>query len=87
MMISVAKNGTGRTGLISGAQVGAKTGTAEKGNGLKPNNWFVSFVNKGDKHLAIAVIVEDGGNQGFNGTGSGVAGPIAKAGMQAYLNN
>jgi peptidoglycan glycosyltransferase len=87
MMISVADNGTGRIIKTNGVQIGAKTGTAETEKGGNPNTWFVSFANKGDKHLVIAVIVEGGGYAGASGTGAAVAGPVAKATMNAYLNN
>jgi peptidoglycan glycosyltransferase len=86
MMRSVVTSGTGSIVNLSGIYTGAKTGTAEKGDGLKPNNWFVSFAEKGDKHLVVAVLVEDGGYMGASGTGSGVAGPIAKSVINAYIN-
>jgi peptidoglycan glycosyltransferase len=88
MMISVVKNGTGRgVYLGSNSEIGAKTGTAEKGKNELANNWFVSFVNKANKHLVVATIVENGGNLGKNGTGAAVAGPIAKAIMESYISN
>src|SRR4029078_13209697 len=67
---------------ISGVQTAGKTGTAERGPGLKPHSWFIGFAPAQAGALptiAIAVIVEGGG------TGSGHAAPIGGAIMAEWL--
>ena len=67
---------------IAGVQTAGKTGTAERGPGLKPHSWFIGFAPAQEGALptiAIAVIVEGGG------TGSGHAAPIGGAIMAEWL--
>lgn len=67
---------------ISGMQTAGKTGTAERGPGLRPHSWFVGFAPAQAGALpsiAIAVIVEGGG------TGTGHAAPIGGAVMAEWL--
>ncbi|MDQ6714829.1 MAG: penicillin-binding transpeptidase domain-containing protein [Actinomycetota bacterium] len=86
MLTSVVDNGTGTPARINGVQVAGKTGTAEQGNGKPPHAWFTSFAPAGDPKVAVAVVVEDGGNAGSEAAGGRNAGPIAKAVMEAVLN-
>jgi penicillin-binding protein A len=87
MMVNVVQNGTGRKARIDGVTVGGKTGTAEVGDGANPHTWFVGFAGSGDKQIAIAVFVKNGGQSGTEGTGTGgdISAPIAHQVMQAYL--
>ncbi|MEO8251026.1 MAG: penicillin-binding protein 2 [Chloroflexota bacterium] len=67
---------------VSGIETAGKTGTAERGPGLKPHSWFIGFAPAQDgatPSIAIAVIVEGGG------TGSGHAAPIGGAVMAEWL--
>ena len=67
---------------IAGVQTAGKTGTAERGPGLKPHSWFIGFAPAQAGALptiAIAVIVEGGGS------GSGHAAPIGGAIMAEWL--
>lgn len=67
---------------ISGIETAGKTGTAERGPGLRPHSWFVGFAPAQAGALpsiAIAVIVEGGG------TGTGHAAPIGGAIMAEWL--
>jgi penicillin-binding protein A len=67
---------------ISGVMTAGKTGTAERGPGLKPHSWFIGFAPAQAGALptiAIAVIVEGGG------TGSGHAAPMGGAIMAEWL--
>jgi penicillin-binding protein A len=67
---------------VSGVLTAGKTGTAERGPGLKPHSWFIGFAPAQGGALpaiAIAVIVEGGG------TGSGHAAPIGGAVMAQWL--
>jgi peptidoglycan glycosyltransferase len=76
--------GSGAVALfgVSGVQTAGKTGTAERGPGLKPHSWFIGFAPAqagAVPSIAIAVIVEGGG------TGSGHAAPMGGAIMAEWL--
>ena len=82
MMINVVKFGTGTNAQIPGVEVGGKTGTAQTGvEGEFPHTWFISFA----PHIAVAVIVEHGGNLGNEATGGKVSAPIARALMEYWV--
>jgi peptidoglycan glycosyltransferase len=85
MMLQVVEAGTGVAAQIPGLQVAGKTGTAQHAQGKPPHAWFIGFTSSGDKSIAVAVVVENGGDAGSEATGGHVAAPIAKAVMQAYL--
>ena len=85
MLVAVVETGTGRPAGINGVSVAGKTGTAQQGNGLPPHAWFTSFAPAQDPQIAVAAVVEDGGNAGEEAGGSRAAGPIAKAVMEAVL--
>jgi penicillin-binding protein A len=78
--------GTGSAAQIPGLDVFGKTGTAQHGTNEPPHAWFVGATSKADKSIAVAAIVEDGGELGSEATGGRVAAPIVKAVMEAYLN-
>lgn len=61
--------------MFGGLTVGAKTGTAEVGEGKEPNAWMVGYSTDKEYPLAFAVVVEEGG-YGFYS-----AGPIARIAM------
>jgi peptidoglycan glycosyltransferase len=84
MMVTVVERGTGARAQISGVSVGGKTGTAERGEGQRPHAWFVSMAPADDPKVAVAVIVEEGG-QAREISGGRLAAPIAKAVMEAVL--
>jgi peptidoglycan glycosyltransferase len=86
MMVGVVDVGTGKPARISGVSVAGKTGTAQQGNGLPPHAWFTAFAPADNPKIAIAVVVEDGGNAGEEAGGGRVAGPIAKAVMEAVIS-
>ena len=79
MMIEAVENGTGSAARIDGAEVGGKTGTAQWGEGRAPHSWFVGYAQMGEREVAIAVLVEEGGY------GSRVAAPIAQDVMEAVI--
>ena len=85
MMESVVKTGTGTRARIPGVRVAGKTGTAQHQTGQPPHAWFVGFAPADDPQVAVAVLIEDGGNLGSDATGGRLAAPLAKAVMQAVL--
>lgn len=88
MMVNVVDNGTGRAARIEGVKVAGKTGTAETGKDSAPHSWFVGFAPADNPTIAVAVLVENGGDRGTAGkeaTGGIVAAPIAKAVMESAL--
>jgi len=84
----IASEARTRGDKIPGVTVASKTGTAEFGANPKenpPHGWYVAFAPAEDPKVAIAVIVEGGGDRGLEATGGSLAAPIARAVMQAIL--
>ncbi|MDR1442408.1 MAG: penicillin-binding protein 2 [Bifidobacteriaceae bacterium] len=79
MMIQVAEDGTATRARVDGIQVGAKTGTAEKGEGQAPDVWTVGFGEANGRIIAVAVVVEDGGPAGVSGSGGTVVAPMVSS--------
>ena len=86
MMLGVVENGSGTSAQISGVQVAGKTGTAQTTDGAAPHAWFTGFAPADDPQVAVAVVVENGGNAGDEATGGKVAAPIARAVIEAALS-
>jgi peptidoglycan glycosyltransferase len=85
MMELVVNHGTGTRARIPGVRVAGKTGTAQHQVGQPPHAWFVGFAPADNPTVAVAVLIENGGNFGSDATGGKVAAPIAKAVMEAVL--
>ena len=82
MMEKVVNDGTGTAAQIPGVSVGGKTGTAQHGEGAAPAR-LVHLLRPGRRpQVAVAVVVEDGGNAGNEAFGGRVAAPIARDVMQ-----
>jgi peptidoglycan glycosyltransferase len=77
--VVAAPNGTGRAAAIPGVAVAAKTGTAQNATGQQSHAWFISFAPATSPKVAVAVIVEHGGQGGV------AAAPIARSVMCAVL--
>lgn len=81
MMEQVVSSGTGRKAAVPGIRIAGKTGTAEV-TGEAPHAWFIGFgpvaPDEGERSIALAVIVESGGDFGESATGGSVAAPIAQ---------
>ena len=71
--------GSGRAlGQVKGS-AGGKTGTAQTGIGNNTHAWFTAFAPYDNPHIAITVLVENGGE------GSSVAVPIVRDVLEWYL--
>ena len=89
MMIAVVERGT--AGVLQGitdadgrpVPVGAKTGTAQTGDDRLPVAWMVAMAPATNPRIAVAVVVEDGGQAEVSG--NALAGPIARAVIEAIL--
>jgi len=81
MMVNVVQKGTGTKAQVPGVVVGGKTGTAQTDPTKNPYAWFVSFAR--DPDIAIAVFIEDANVARTDIAGGALAGPIAKALIEA----
>jgi len=86
MMLTVVRSGTGTPAQIPGVEVAGKTGTAQHVKGGAPHAWFTAFAPAGNPKIAVAVVVEDGGNAGSEAFGGKVAAPIARQVIEAVLS-
>ncbi|WP_298177233.1 penicillin-binding protein 2 [Saccharomonospora sp.] len=87
MMIASEEN-TGGGGKNPSLKIASKTGTAEHGTNPKatpPHAWYTAFAPHDDPQIAVAVIVESGGNRGLAATGATVAAEIGRASIAAAL--
>lgn len=64
LMLEVVSGGTGRNARVSGVKVAGKTGTADNGTGKGAHSWFIAFAPYENPKIALAVIVENGGQGG-----------------------
>jgi peptidoglycan glycosyltransferase len=87
MMVEVVKGGTGTRAQIAGVDVAGKTGTAQTGENQPPDAWFMAFAPADDPQVAVAVVVEDGGELGDAASGGRIAAPIAREVMEAVLRS
>ena len=84
MMERVVTEGTGRGAAVPGVRVAGKTGTSMGPDGL-PNPWFIGFAPVEDPSIAIAVLIEGGGDLGESASGGAVAAPIAARLIEVWL--
>ncbi|MGZ4561588.1 MAG: peptidoglycan D,D-transpeptidase FtsI family protein [Mycobacteriaceae bacterium] len=81
-----AETHAGSGNEINGVQIASKTGTAEHGESPKttpPHTWYIAFAP--GKDVAVAVLVEDGGNRGLAAVGASVAAPVGRSVIAAVL--
>ncbi|WP_336084628.1 peptidoglycan D,D-transpeptidase FtsI family protein [Nocardia sp. SSK8] len=86
LMIASESNTAG--GGRSAYQIASKTGTAEHGSNPRntpPHAWYMAFAPAQNPKIAIAVIVENGGDRALAATGGSVAAPIARSVLDAGL--
>lgn len=86
MMATVVQEGTGEAAQISGVSVAGKTGTAQHAEGADPHAWFTAFAPVEDPQVAVAVVVEEGGEAGSEASGGRTAAPVARAVIEAVLS-
>jgi peptidoglycan glycosyltransferase len=79
MMRLGVTEGWARTAALPNVAVAGKTGTAEVGGGADHHAWFIGFAPYEAPRVAVAVVVEHGGD------GTAVAGPIAREVLAAAL--
>ena len=82
-----AEQFTQQKGAIPGVQIASKTGTAEHGNDPRntpPHAWYIAFAPAQNPKVAVAVVVEDGGDR-LSATGGALAAPIGRAAIAAAL--
>jgi peptidoglycan glycosyltransferase len=87
LMIASEANTAG-AGKRANLQIASKTGTAEHGTDPKttaPHAWYTGFAPAQDPKIAVAVIVESGGNRGLAATGGTVAAEIGRAAINAMV--
>lgn len=86
MMVANVREGAASGARIDGIDVAGKTGTAEHGPGDPYTLWFTGFAPAENPEVVVAVMVQDGGGLGQNGTSNGIAAPIAKKVIEAVLS-
>lgn len=86
LMERVVTSGTGRRASVPGVRVAGKTGTAETTVGA-PHAWFIGFAPVEQPTIAVAVLVEAGGQMGESATGGSLAAPIAAQLLGHWLQN
>ncbi|EHI11389.1 D,D-transpeptidase PbpA [Mycolicibacterium thermoresistibile] len=82
-----AEQMTQQKGAIAGVQIASKTGTAEHGpdpRNTPPHAWYIAFAPAQAPRVAVAVLVEDGGDR-LSATGGALAAPIGRATIAAAL--
>ena len=86
MLVATVETGTATPAQIPGVEVAGKTGTAQSTADRPPYAWFVSFAPADDPQVAVAVLVESSDTSRDEIGGGRLGGPIAKAVMEAVIN-
>ena len=86
MMVNTVTDGTATVAQIPGTDVAGKTGTAQSTPDRPPYAWFTSFAPANDPQVAVAVLVESTDVARDEIAGGRLGGPIAKAVMEAVIN-
>ena len=86
MMVNTVDSGTASPAAISGVDVAGKTGTAENCDDCSNFAWFVGFAPADDPQVAVAVMIQKADIPDGEIAGGQLGGPIAKAVMEAVIN-
>ncbi|TVT60553.1 penicillin-binding protein 2 [Amycolatopsis rhizosphaerae] len=87
-MMEASEDNTKGLGKRADIKIASKTGTAEHGTDPKntpPHAWYTAFAPADAPQIAVAVVVESGGNRGLEATGGTVAAEIGRAAINAQL--
>ena len=85
IMVSTVDSGTATPAAIPGVQVAGKTGTAENCDDCSNYAWFVSFAPADDPQVAVAVMIQKADVPPNDIAGGQLGGPIARAVMEAVI--
>jgi peptidoglycan glycosyltransferase len=85
MMVTSVSAGAASNAGIEGVAVAGKTGTAENGEEQPYTLWFTGFAPATDPEIVVAVVIENGGGLGQNGTGNQLAAPIGRELIRNWL--
>ena len=85
LMVGSVVNGAASNATIDGVEVAGKTGTAENGPGEPYTLWFTGFAPANDPQVVVAVVVQNGGGLGQDGTSSRISAPIGRKVLEAVL--
>lgn len=85
MMVTSVTSGAASNASIDGVTVAGKTGTAENGEDQPYTLWFTGFAPATDPKIVVAVVIENGGGLGQNGSGNQLAAPIGRELMRNWL--
>ena len=86
LMVATVEDGTASPAAIPGQLVAGKTGTAQSGqDDVAPYAWFTSFAPAQNPEVAVAVMIEKADIPRGEIAGGLLGGPIAKAVMQAVI--
>ena len=86
MMVANVSSGAASGAIIDGVEVAGKTGTAQNGDDEPYTLWFTGFAPANNPEVAVAVVIQDGGGLGQDGTSNGIPAPIGRAVMEAVLS-
>lgn len=78
LMVDGVDHGAASNARIPGVAVAGKTGTAQNGPSDPFSLWFTGFAPADHPKYAVAVVIEDGGGRGQQGSGSSIAAPVAR---------
>ena len=84
MMERVITEGTGQEATVAGYRVAGKTGTGRDADG-RNHAWFVGFAPVDSPTIALAVMIEPGGEFGESVTGGTAAAPVASELLSYWL--
>ncbi|MCD4523684.1 penicillin-binding protein 2 [Nocardioides sp. cx-173] len=88
LLVATVDSGTASPAAIDGVSVAGKTGTAQSGqDDVPPYAWFVSFAPAEDPEVAVAVMIESADIPRGEIAGGQLGGPIAKAVMEAIIDD